>query len=74
MIASYCPKPTKNVLLALHYSCQPTCDRWVLVVFRFMLDLSVANARTILKYNKENYINSRRNFLKNLAAYLTILT
>ena len=59
MIVSYCPKPAKNVLLALHkkpleidfynsqrcridvinqmlrdYSCQPTCDSWVLVVIR----------------------------------------
>ena len=54
------------------YSCQPTCDNWVLAVFRFILDLAVVNARTILKHNKENYINSRRDFLKNLATYLTI--
>ena len=45
------------------YSFQPTCDSWVVVVFTFILDL---------KYNKEYYINSRRDFLKNLATYLTI--
>ena len=36
------------------YSCQPTCDSWVVVVFTFILDLAAVNARTILKYNKEN--------------------
>ena len=54
------------------YSCQPTCDSWVVVVFTFILDLAAANARTILKYDKENYIDSRQIFLKNLATYLTI--
>ena len=54
------------------YSCQPTCDSWVVVVFTFILDLAAVNARTILKYNKENYIDSRGDFLKNLAIYLTI--
>ena len=39
------------------YSCQPTCDSWVVVVFTFILDLAAVNARNILKYNKENYIN-----------------
>ena len=50
------------------YSCRPTCDSWVVVVFTFVLDLAAVNAITILKYNKENYIN----FLKNLGDYLTI--
>ena len=54
------------------YSCEPTCDSWVVLAFAFILDLAAVNARTILKYNKENYIDSRRNFLKHLAAYLTI--
>ena len=54
------------------YSCQPACDSCVVVVFTFILDLAAVNARTILKYNKENYIDSRRDFLKNLAAYLTV--
>ena len=51
------------------YSCQPTCNSWVVVVFTFILDLAAVNARTILKYNKENYIDSRRDFLKNLAIW-----
>ena len=54
------------------YSCQPTCDSWVVVVFTFILDLPAVNERAILKYNKENYIDSRGDFLKNLATYLTI--
>ena len=53
-------------------SCQPTCYSWVVAVFTFILDLATVNPRTILKYNKENYIDSRQNFLKNLATYLTI--
>ena len=36
------------------------------------LNLAAVNARTILIYNKKNYIDSRRDFLKNLATYLTI--
>ena len=51
------------------YSCQPMCNSWVVVVFTFILDLAAVNARTILKYNKENYIDSRRDFLKNLAIW-----
>ena len=37
------------------YSCQPTCDSWVAVVFKFILDLAAVNAKTILKYNKDNF-------------------
>ena len=48
-------------------------DSWIVVAFTFIFDLAAVNARTILKYNKENYIDSRRDFLKNLATYLTIL-
>ena len=54
------------------YFCQSTCDCWVVVVFTFILDLAAVNAITILNYNKENYIDSRREFLKNLATYLRI--
>ena len=54
------------------YSCKPTYDSWTVVVFTFILDLGAVNATTILKYNKENYIDSRRDFSKNLATYLTI--
>ena len=49
--------------------CQPYCDSWV----AFILDLAAVNARTILKDNNENYIDSRQDFSKNLATYLTIL-
>ena len=38
------------------YSCEPTCDSWVVVVFTFILDLAAVSARTTSKYNKENYI------------------
>ena len=38
------------------YSCQPRCESWVAVVFTFILDLAAVIARTILKYNKENYM------------------
>ena len=31
------------------YSCQPTCDSWVVVAFIFISDLVAVNARTILK-------------------------
>ena len=34
------------------YSCQPTCDSCVNVVFTFILDLAAVNARTVLKYYK----------------------
>ena len=34
------------------YSCQSTRDRWVVVVFKFILDLAAVNARTTSKYNK----------------------
>ena len=54
------------------FSCQTTCDNWVVVVFTFILDLAAVNTRTILKYNKENYTDSRRDFLKKLATYLMI--
>ena len=57
------------------YSYRSACDSChscVVVVFTFILDLAAVNARTILKYNKENYIDSRQDFLKNLAAYLTV--
>ena len=55
------------------YSCQPTCHSWVNVVLMFtFIFLAAVNARTLLKYNKENYIDSRRDFLKNLATYLSI--
>ena len=54
------------------HSCQPTCDSWVVAVFTFISDLVAANTRPTLKYNKENYVDSRRGFLTNLATYLTI--
>ena len=42
------------------YFCQPTRDSWVVAVFTFNLDLAAVNITgTILKYNKENYIDSR---------------
>ena len=41
-----------------NYSCQSTCDSWVVIVFTFILDLAAVSARTILKDNKENYIDS----------------
>ena len=53
-------------------SCQPTCDSLVVAVFTFNLDLAALNARILLKYNKESYIDWRPDFLKNLATYLTI--
>ena len=52
-------------------SYQATCDSWVDVVFTFILDLAAVNPKTILKYNKKNYFDSRQNFSKNLATYLT---
>ena len=53
-------------------SCQSMYDSWVVVVFTFILDLAPVNTRIIFKYNKENYIDSRQDILKNLATYLTI--
>ena len=44
------------------YSWQSICDNWILIAFTFILDLAAVNARTILKYNKENDIDLRRNF------------
>ena len=44
------------------YSCQPTCDSQTVAVFTFILDLAAVNATTILKHNKENYIDSRQDF------------
>ena len=41
------------------YSCS---DSWVVKVFTFIFDLAAVNAVTILKYNKENYIDSRKDF------------
>ena len=38
-------------------SCQPTCDSLVVAVFTFNLDLAALNARILLKYNKESYID-----------------
>ena len=43
--------------LLCDYSWQFTCDSQVVVIFTFILDLAGVNARTILKYNKENYID-----------------
>ena len=34
------------------YSCQPTRNSWVVVVFTLILYLAVVNVRPILKYNK----------------------
>ena len=51
------------------YICHPTT---VLVVFTFILDLPAVNARTILKYNKTNYDDTRRVFLRNWATSLII--
>ena len=47
-------------------SYQATCDSWVDVVFTFILDLAAVNPKTILKYDKKNYFDSRQNFSKNL--------
>ena len=55
-----------------NFSGQPTCDSRVVAVFTFILDLAVVNARTISNYNKENYTDSRRDFLNNFATYLMI--
>ena len=44
------------------YTCQLICDSWALVVSTIMLDLAAVNARTILKYNKGNYDDTRRVF------------
>ena len=49
-----------------NYTCQPTCDSWVLVVFRFILDLAAVNTKTILKHNKANSDDTRKFFLRNL--------
>ena len=54
------------------YSSQPICDSWVFVASTFILDLAGVNTRTILKYNRGNYIDSTQYFLKNLATYLMI--
>ena len=53
------------------YTCQPTCDSWVLVVLTFILDLAAVNARTIPKYNKANY-DETRVFLRISATSLMI--
>ena len=53
------------------YTCQPTCGSWVLVVLTFILDLAAVNARTILKYNKANY-DETRVFLRISATSLII--
>ena len=53
--------------------CQRYCDSWVVLVLAFISDLAAVNARTILKDNNENYIDSRQDFSKNLATHLTIL-
>ena len=54
------------------YSCQSTCGSWVFVVLTLILDFAAVNARTILKHNKESYINLIQDFLKNVATYLMI--
>ena len=43
-----------------------------MVLFTFTLDLATVNARVIVKYNKKDYSNSRKIFLRNLAAFLTM--
>ena len=55
-------------------SYQATCDSWVDVVFTFILDLAAVNPKTILKYDKKNYFDSRQNFSKNLQPIWRILT
>ena len=42
------------------YSGKPTCDTWVVVIFAFILHLTAVNARTILKYKKESYTDSKQ--------------
>lgn len=69
-----CDAPHKKAMLMDFYNhyFQATYDSQVVLVFVFILDLAAVNAITILKYNKENYINSKRDFLKNVATYFKI--
>ena len=53
-------------------TCQSTCDSWVLVLFTIILDLAAVNARTIPKYSKAHYDETRRAFLRNLVTSLMI--
>ena len=39
------------------YSCQPTSDSWVIVVFTFILDLEAVKARTIVKYKDQRLLS-----------------
>ena len=53
------------------YSSQPVRNSWTIVVFTFILGLSVINAQTVLKYNLEPHRGmSRQQFTKNLGYQL----
>ena len=41
-------------------------------MFTFTLDLATVNAKVIVIYNKKDYSHSRKIFLRNLAAFLTM--
>ena len=41
-------------------SSQPVSNSWTVVVFTFILDLSVINAQTVLKYNSEPHKDMSR--------------
>ena len=56
-----------------NYNCHPTFGCWVIVAFAFVLDLAAINARIFVKYNKENYSYSWRDFLRTLTTSLAIL-
>ena len=58
--------------MLLDYTCHSSCDSCMLVVFTFILGAAAVNERTILKYNKANYDNTRRVFQRNLATSLII--
>ena len=70
-ISQRCGVDIRNQILH-DCSCQPTRNSWVVAVFTFILDLAALNARIILKYKKKSYVDSRPDFLKNLATFLTI--
>ena len=39
------------------YSCQPTSDSWVIVVFTFIVDPEAVKARTIIKYKDQGLLS-----------------
>ena len=64
-ISQRCGADIVNQMLR-DYTCQPTCDSWVLEVFTFILNLAAVNTRTILNHNKANSDDTRKVFLRNL--------